>query len=123
VIVGAFSLALLAASLPLIAWLRTLNADRAASRTTAATVMGATATRVTYSVLVVIAFAVLPLAWALGLIPTGALAALLAAPLAMRLGDIVSHRSGEALAEALREGAALVVLFALLFLGGSLLPI
>jgi 1,4-dihydroxy-2-naphthoate octaprenyltransferase len=122
VIVGAFSLALLGASLPLIAWLRTLDADRAASRATAATLMGATATRVTYSVLVVIAFAVLPLAWALGLIPTGALAALLAAPLAMRLGDIVSHRSGEALGQALREGILLVALFGALFLAGSLIP-
>jgi 1,4-dihydroxy-2-naphthoate octaprenyltransferase len=122
VIVGAFSLALLGASLPLIAWLRTLDTDRAASRATAATLMGATATRVTYSVLVVIAFAVLPLAWALGLIPTGALAALLAAPLAMRLGDIVSHRSGEALGQALREGILLVALFGALFLAGSLIP-
>jgi 1,4-dihydroxy-2-naphthoate octaprenyltransferase len=121
VIVGAVSLALLLASLPLIAWLRTLDADRAALRQTPATLMGATATRVTYSVLVVIAFAILPVAWALGLIATGALAALLASPLAMRLGDVVSHRRGEALGQAFREGALLVVLFAALFFGGSLL--
>ena len=120
-IVGTVSLALLLASLPLIAWLRTLDADRAAARRTPATLMGATATRVTYSVLVVIAFAILPVAWALGLIATGALAALLASPLAMRLGDVVSHRRGEALGQAFREGALLVVLFAALFFGGSLL--
>ena len=120
-IVGTVSLALLLASLPLIAWLRTLDADRAAARQTPATLMGATATRVTYSVLVVIAFAILPVAWALGLIATGALAALLASPLAMRLGDVVSHRRGDALGQALREGALLVVLFAALFFGGSLI--
>ena len=118
-IVGAVSLALLVASLPLIAWLRTLDADRAASRTTVATLIGATATRVTYSVLVVVAFAILPVAWAIGLIPTGALAGFLSAPLAMRLGDVVSHRSGSALGQALREGAALVALFGALFLIGS----
>ena len=119
-IVGAFSLALLAASLPLIAQLRTLASDRSAGRRTAATVLGATATRVTYSVLVVIAYAVLPLAWALAFIPTGALAAFLSAPLAMRLGDVVSHRSGDALRQALREGVVLVMLFAALFAAGWL---
>ena len=119
-IVGALSLLLLAASLPLIAWLRTLDADRAASRTTVATLIGATATRVTYSVLVVIAFAVLPLAWAVGLIPTGALAALIATPLAMRLGDVVSHRRGDALGQALREGVLLVAIFGALFFVGSI---
>ena len=113
-IVGALSVALLALSLPLIAWLRSLDADRAASRATPATVIGATATRVTYSVLVVVAFAVLPLAWAVGLIPTGALAALASTPLAMRLGDVVSHRRGAALDQALQEGVVLVVLFAVL---------
>jgi 1,4-dihydroxy-2-naphthoate octaprenyltransferase len=123
VIVGAISLALLAASLPLIAWLRTLDADRAASRVTVATLIGATATRVTYSVLVVIAFAILPVAWAVGLIPTGALAAFLSAPLAMRLGDVVSHRSGPALGNAFREGVLLVVLFAALLVAGGQLPI
>ena len=121
-IVGALSLVLLIASLPLIAWLRTLDADRAAARMTPATVMGATATRVTYSVLVVVAYAVLPLAWAVGVIPTCALLAFLSAPLAMRLGDVVSHRRGEALGDALREGVMLVALFSALLLGGSLLP-
>ncbi len=118
-IVGAFSVALLILSLPLVAQLRSLDADRAASRSTIATRIGATATRVTYSVLVVIAFAVLPVVWAVGLIPTGALLALLATPLAMRLGDVVSHRSGEALGQAFREGLVLVALFAALFAIGS----
>jgi 1,4-dihydroxy-2-naphthoate octaprenyltransferase len=120
VIVGAFSLVLLAASLALIAWLRSLDEDRAASRVTLATLTGATATRVAYSVLVVIAFAILPVAWAVGVIPTGSLIALLASPLAVRLGDIVSHRRGAALGQALREGTLLVVLFGGLFFGGAL---
>jgi 1,4-dihydroxy-2-naphthoate octaprenyltransferase len=123
VIVGALSLALLAASLPLVAQLRSLDADRAASRRTVAMLIGATATRVTYSVLVVIAFAILPIAWALEAIPTGALLAFLASPLAVRLGDVVSHRRGEALGQAQREGVLLVALFAALFVLGTALPI
>lgn len=118
-ITGAVAVGLLAASLPLIAQLRSLDAYRAAGRRTVATRAGAPATRVTYSVLVVIAFAILPVAWAAGGIPTGALVAFLAAPLAMRLGDVVSHRSGAALGGALREGIWLVVLFGALFAIGS----
>jgi len=121
VIVGAVTVALLAASVPLIAQLRSLDDDRAAGRTTIATRIGPTATRVVYSILVVIAFAVLPFAWAVGAIPTGALAPLLAAPLAMRLGDVVSHRSGGALGGALREGMLLLALFAVLFALGLVL--
>ncbi len=120
-IVGAVSLALLVASVPLVAQLRSLDADRGASRRTLATLLGATGTRVTYSVLVVTAFAILPVAWALGAIPTGSLLAFLSAPLAMRLGDVVSHRSGAALGQALREGVFMVILFAVLFGLGSLL--
>lgn len=110
-IVGAISLALLAGSVPLIARLRTLAGDRA------------TALRVVYSILVVLAYAVLPVAWALGAIETGALAAFLSAPLALRLGDIVSHRSGDALIGAQREAVLLAVLFTALFVAGSALPI
>ncbi|MBI2324102.1 MAG: hypothetical protein HYU87_03955 [Chloroflexi bacterium] len=120
-LVGALTLALLVLSIPLIAQLRTLDADRAAGRTTVATRIGATATRVLYSILVVIAFAVLPVAWALGAIPTGGLAPFLTAPLAMRLGDVVSHRRGEELRDAMREGVLLVLGFAILFGAGLVL--
>ena len=120
---GALTVALLAASIPLIAQLRSLDADRASGRTTIATRIGATATRVLCSILVVMAFAVLPVAWAVGAIPTGGLAPFLTAPLAMRLGDVVSHRSGDALGSAMREAVLLVVAFAALFaLGAALLP-
>lgn len=119
---GAVSLALLLLSIPLIAQLRTLDCDRAAGRRTVATVIGATATRVTYSILVVIAFALLPVAWALALLPTGALLAFLAAPLAIRLGDVVSHRTGAALTQAIREGLLLVALFGGLVGIGAALP-
>lgn len=115
----AIALVLLAAGIPLIAQLRSLDVDRAAGRRTAATVLGPTATRVIYSVLVVTAFALLPVAWALGAMPTGGLAALLAAPLAVRLGDHVSHRRGPALSGALRDAALLVVLFAALYAAGA----
>ncbi len=111
----AITLVLLAAGVPLVAQLRSLEADRLMGRRTAATVMGATGTRVVYSILVVAAFALLPLAWAVGAIPAGGLAPFLSAPLAMRLGDIVSHRSGPALGEALRDHVILVGSFAVLF--------
>lgn len=117
-IVLAVTLALLALSVPLIAQLRTLDADRAAGRATVATRIGATATRVLYSILVVVAFAVLPIAWAVGAIPAGALAAFLTAPLAMRLGDVVSHRSGEALRAAQRDALLLVLAFSGLVAAG-----
>jgi 1,4-dihydroxy-2-naphthoate polyprenyltransferase len=119
----AVAIVLLAAGIPLIAQLRTLDADRAAGRRSVATLIGATAARVSYSVLVVAAFALLPLAWALGDIPTGGLAPLLSAPLAVRLGDVVSHRAGPALGPALRDAVLLVVLFAGLYgLGAALFP-
>ncbi|MBI2983778.1 MAG: hypothetical protein HYY42_06340 [Chloroflexi bacterium] len=120
-IVLAVTVTLLALGIPLIAQLRTLDADRAAGRTTVATRIGATATRVLYSILVVIAFAVLPVAWAVGAIPTGGLAPFLTAPLAMRLGDVVSHRRGEELRDAMREGVLLVLGFAILFGAGLVL--
>ena len=117
------AIVLLAAGIPLIAQLRTLDADRASGRRTLATLIGATAARVSYSVLVVAAFALLPLAWAVGAIPTGGLAPLLSAPLAVRLGDVVSHRAGPALGPALRDALLLVVVFAGLYgLGAALLP-
>lgn len=120
-IVLAVTVVLLALSIPLIAQLRTLDADRAAGRMTVATRIGATATRVVYSILVVSAFAILPVAWAVGAIGTGGLAPFLSAPLAMRLGDVVSHRRGEELRGALREAVYLVIGFAALFAAGLVL--
>lgn len=122
-IVAAFSVGLLVLSIPLIAQLRSLDTDRAARRRTVAATIGATGTRVVYSILVVVAYAILPMAWALAAIPTGGLAPFLSAPLAMRLGDIVSHRAGAELTRAIREAAALVVVFAALYAaGGALFP-
>jgi 1,4-dihydroxy-2-naphthoate octaprenyltransferase len=109
VIVGVAAVALLAASIPLISWLRTLEGDRA------------TAARVVYSVLVVIAYAILPVAWAVGTIPIGGLAPFLTAPIAMRLGDVVSHRTGDALIGVIREAVLLDLVFAALFVAGVLL--
>lgn len=122
-IIPTICVALLAAGLPLIAQLRSFDADAAGGRRTLATLMGGTGTRVAYSVLVVIAYALLPVAWAVGGIPTGGLAPFLSVPLAFRLGDVVSHRGGAALAPALRDGVLLIVLFAALYAAGvAVLP-
>ncbi len=122
-VVAAVCIVLLGGSLPLIVQLRTLDEDAAAGRHTLATLLGATGTRLAYSTLVVLAYALLPVAWALAAMPTGGLAAYLSMPLAFRLGDVVSHRSGAALGSALREGAVLVVLFAALYAAGvAILP-
>ncbi len=122
-IVAAICLGLLAAGLPLIAQLRSLDEDAHGGRRTVATLLGATGTRVLYSVLVVTAYALLPVAWAVGAIPTGGLAPFLSVPLAFRLGDVVSHRGGAALGPAVRDAAVLIVLFAGLYaLGAAVLP-
>jgi 1,4-dihydroxy-2-naphthoate octaprenyltransferase len=118
-LVAGLCLLVLAASIPLIAQLRSLEEDRAHGRATVAMRIGPTATRVLYSTLVVSAYVILPIAWGLGAIPTGALGAFLTAPLAMRLGDVVSHRSGEALSGARREAVLLLAGFAALLLAGA----
>lgn len=120
-IVGAVIAVLLTASVVLVAQLRTLDADRAAGRRTLATALGATAVRVGYSILVVAAFAILPLAWAIGALPTAGLLAFLTAPLAIRLGDTVSHRSGTGLDSALGEAIFLGIAFIVLLVFGFVL--
>lgn len=120
-VIGSLTTLLLVATTSLISQLQFLDADCAAGRTTVATWIGATATRVVCSILVVAAFAVLPVAWAIGAVPTGGLAPFLTAPLAMRLGDVVSHRSADALGGAMREALVLVAAFAALFAVGVVL--
>lgn len=107
----AVTVVLLAASVGLVAQLRSIEADRGAGKRTIAVRLGATATRVVYSILVVTAFAILPMAWALGALPTAGLFPYLTSPLAIRLGDTVSHRSGRSLDGALREAVVLLVAF------------
>jgi 1,4-dihydroxy-2-naphthoate octaprenyltransferase len=118
VIVFAFCAAVLGASVVLVRQLRTLEADRSAGRSTLATSLGATATRVAFSVVIVAAYVVLILAWAVSAIPTTALLPLVTAPLAMRLGDTVSHRAGAELEGAEREAMVLAVAFVALFAFG-----
>lgn len=121
--VGAFAFVVLAASVLLVERLRCLEEDRSAGRRTVATVLGPTATRVVYSILVVAAYVILPLAWAVGATSTAGLAPYVTAPLAMRLGDAVSHRSGPELGQAKREAVALLLAFIAIYaLGLALFP-
>jgi hypothetical protein len=82
--------------------------------------------RVAAGVLIALPFALLPVLWALAVIPLGGLLPLLTAPLAIRLGERASHRSGATLGEIRREAliylAGLVVLLLLglsVSVGGS----
>ena len=70
------------------------------------------------NVAIAIAYALLPVGWAFGVVPTGGLAALLTAPLAMRLGDLRHARPHFA-----RDLAVIGVLaLALYIVGAALYP-
>ncbi|MEK6619415.1 MAG: hypothetical protein AABZ26_00410, partial [Chloroflexota bacterium] len=61
-------------------------------------------------------------AWAFGALPVGGLLPFVAAPLAIRLGDTVSHCGGNDLDGALREALLLVLAFGALLGAGLALP-
>ena len=101
--------------------LRDLDQDRAAGKRTLAVALGRTGTRVWYAVLLTVAYVVLPLAWALEVLPLTALLPALTAPMAQRLGDIVSHREGVELNAALAGTSRLHLAFGALLSVGLLL--
>ncbi|HUG56039.1 MAG TPA: hypothetical protein VMJ92_03100 [Candidatus Limnocylindrales bacterium] len=79
--------------------------------------------RVTFSVLLVVAYLTLPLGWAVGALPAATLLAWLTAPLAMRVGDTVSHQEGAAVAPAVAGTIRLHLLFGVLLALGLLSPV
>lgn len=98
--------------------LRDIDQDRAVGKITSAVILGRTATKIWYSMLLVAAYTVPILGWAFGVLPLGALLPLLTTPLAIRLGDTVSHRAGRELNSALKGTAQLYLAYgALLALG------
>ncbi|HZP97416.1 MAG TPA: 1,4-dihydroxy-2-naphthoate polyprenyltransferase [Candidatus Limnocylindria bacterium] len=103
--------------------LRDIEQDRAAGKRTLAVRLGPTGTGVWYSILLAVAYLAPPLGWLLGVLPAGALAPLLTLPLAIGVGDVVSHRTGRALNAALRDTARLHLLFGALLAAGMLVSL
>ncbi len=68
-------------------------------------------------------FVLLLLLWALELIPTTALLPLITAPLAIRLGEVLSPRSGAPRRVAVREALIFAVAFAALLALGISVPV
>lgn len=98
--------------------LRDLDGDRAAGKRTLAVMLGRVGTRVWYSVLLAIAYITPPLGWAVEVFPITVFLVALTAPLAQRVGDIVSHQVGPELNRALAATSGLHLAFgALLSLG------
>lgn len=79
--------------------------------------------RVAAGVLFAVPFLVLPVLWALGAIPIGGLLPIVTAPLAIRLGERASHRSGATMAEIRREAMIYLALVVALFALGLMLPL
>ena len=86
--------------------IRDLDTDRAAGKRTLAVILGRARTRTMFAILVVGAFAVLLVAAATGLVPTGALIALAALPLAVGpLRTVFRETAGPSLISALKATA------------------
>lgn len=68
-------------------------------------------------------FIALLLLWGLGVLPAAALLPLLTAPLAVRLGEVLSPRSGAPRRVAVREALVFAVAFGALLMLGLSLPV
>ena len=95
--------------------LRDIDTDRAAGKRTLAVRLGARATRIQYSVLVLGAYAIAAAIWIGGASSVWALLPCLTLPLAFRLLRAIWNDRGAALNLALRQTAGLHLLFGLLF--------
>lgn len=114
----AVSVGLVATAILVVRELRDIDRDRVAGKITPAVILGRTATKIWYSVLLVAAYVLPILGWAFGVLPLGALLPLLTTPLAIRLGDTVSHREGSELGNAIAGTLRLYLAYgALLALG------
>jgi len=103
--------------------LRDLEQDRVAGKRTLAVLLGRLGTRVWYSVLLAVAYLTPLVGWALEALPAAVLLVALTAPLAHKLGDTVSHRTGRELNSALADTSRLHLLFGMLLATGLLLRV
>jgi 1,4-dihydroxy-2-naphthoate octaprenyltransferase len=74
-------------------------------------------------VVVALPFIVLLLLWGLGAVPAPALLPLITAPLAVRLGEVMSPRSGASSGAKLREALIFAVAFGALLALGITVPV
>lgn len=79
--------------------------------------------RVAAGVLIALPYVLLPVLWALSLIPVGGLLPILTAPLAIRLGERASHRSGATFSEIRREALIYLAAFVALLVVGLTVPV
>jgi 1,4-dihydroxy-2-naphthoate octaprenyltransferase len=102
--------------------IRDIDTDRVAGKRTLAVILGRRASRAQYAILLIGAFLLPPLLWALDLAPAAALLACIAAPFSIPLIRAVFTRvDGPTLNTALRGTARLHLIFGMLFALGVLL--
>lgn len=101
--------------------LRDLENDRRAGKHTLAVILGEGASKREYSICVVVAYLVIPIAILLGVIPWTSLLTWLSLPLAIKTARIVFTQKGRPLNGALAGTGQLALLFSLLFWVGLFL--
>jgi 1,4-dihydroxy-2-naphthoate octaprenyltransferase len=95
--------------------LRDLENDRKAGKHTLAVMMGERATRIQYSICMIAAYLVMPLAASMGVIPWSSMLTWLSLPLAIRTALIVFTQRGRPLNAALAGTGQTALLFSILF--------
>jgi 1,4-dihydroxy-2-naphthoate octaprenyltransferase len=117
----AVPIGLLASAILVVNNVRDLETDRRAGKKTLAVRLGRRRTRVLYAAMLALAFLSPPLLWLAGGMTPWLMLALLSAPLAVKLVQVVRSRvDGPALNGALARTGALQLLFCLLFSAGLL---
>jgi 1,4-dihydroxy-2-naphthoate octaprenyltransferase len=98
--------------------LRDIENDRKGNKLTLAVRLGVSGTRVEYLLCIVVAYLIIPVAAALGLVPWMGLLAWLSLPLAVKTARTVFTQAGRPLNAALSGTGQVALLFSLLFLVG-----
>lgn len=119
--VCAVPVGLLASAILVVNNVRDMETDRRAGKRTLAVRLGRGRTRVMYAAMLVVAFLLAPAPWLLGSMDAWLLLPWLAAPLAVRVNEVVRTRvDGPSLNGALAQTGMLQLLFCLLFSAGIL---
>jgi 1,4-dihydroxy-2-naphthoate octaprenyltransferase len=100
--------------------LRDIENDRKGGKFTLAVRLGVSGTRVEYVLCIVVAYLIIPVAAALGLVPWTGLLAWLSIPLAVKTARTVFTQAGRPLNAALAGTGQVALLFSLLFFAGMM---